>query len=497
MMKRGREEEKFSGPLFPRLHVNDADKGGPRAPPRNKMALYEEFSIPSQRFKPGSSSTMPFASHHGSSLVSSISSSQGYGHERSGSSSFYMRSQIPSSLSSDKLKKKPFKPVSQRATSVECSSPLPRVIPTEKQPPKEKSEEEQFHVPVYSQQRSELASDPDRHVVEGPRSSCISMNKTQNGEGISDHDAGNLSEVDRDLGRSSDDAEPCDEDKCGSSGSTGKTSSSADGTMDRAVADDRSENWMLESGEGRDVTPDSVVGLIGPKHFWKARRAIINQQRVFALQVFELHRLMNVQKLLAGSPNLLLEDASSFHGPKPQPTESITPRVDETEEPTKVRDDDEEKDLPSPSPPSDPPKSEAKPGPWCIHVAGDHWLVPVMSQTEGLVYKPFTAGNSNPGGPPVAPLYNPQSMVLPPGYMPPYNIRPPPVGSVAEQGSFLSGRNKSNPRESELQSSTGSSAAESSARVIRVVPHNRKTASASAVRIFQSIQKERQGFDPA
>ncbi|KAJ8561254.1 hypothetical protein K7X08_027444 [Anisodus acutangulus] len=41
------------GPMFPRLHVNDKEKGGPRAPPRNKMALYEQLSIPSQRFKHG------------------------------------------------------------------------------------------------------------------------------------------------------------------------------------------------------------------------------------------------------------------------------------------------------------------------------------------------------------------------------------------------------------------------------------------------------------
>lgn len=49
-MKRGKDEEKILEPMFPRLHVNDADKGGPRAPPRNKMALYEQLSIPSQRF---------------------------------------------------------------------------------------------------------------------------------------------------------------------------------------------------------------------------------------------------------------------------------------------------------------------------------------------------------------------------------------------------------------------------------------------------------------
>lgn len=52
-MKRGKDEDKSMGPMFPRLHVNDTEKGGPRAPPRNKMALYEQLSIPSQRFNGG------------------------------------------------------------------------------------------------------------------------------------------------------------------------------------------------------------------------------------------------------------------------------------------------------------------------------------------------------------------------------------------------------------------------------------------------------------
>ena len=35
-MKGGKEEEKLMGPLFPRLHIKDAEKGGPKAkaPPR-------------------------------------------------------------------------------------------------------------------------------------------------------------------------------------------------------------------------------------------------------------------------------------------------------------------------------------------------------------------------------------------------------------------------------------------------------------------------------
>lgn len=60
-MKRGKDDEKLMGPMFPRLHVNDTiEKGGPRAPPRNKMALYELLSIPTQRFN--SSTKAPQAS---------------------------------------------------------------------------------------------------------------------------------------------------------------------------------------------------------------------------------------------------------------------------------------------------------------------------------------------------------------------------------------------------------------------------------------------------
>ncbi|KAI3700134.1 hypothetical protein L2E82_44752 [Cichorium intybus] len=49
-MKRRKNEDKNMGPMFTMLHVNDTIKGGPRAPPRNKMALYEQLSIPSQSF---------------------------------------------------------------------------------------------------------------------------------------------------------------------------------------------------------------------------------------------------------------------------------------------------------------------------------------------------------------------------------------------------------------------------------------------------------------
>ncbi|KAI3934179.1 hypothetical protein MKW92_043171 [Papaver armeniacum] len=41
------------GPLFPRLHVYDTAKGGPRATPRNKMVLYKYLVFPLNGSIPG------------------------------------------------------------------------------------------------------------------------------------------------------------------------------------------------------------------------------------------------------------------------------------------------------------------------------------------------------------------------------------------------------------------------------------------------------------
>jgi EARLY FLOWERING 3 protein len=73
-MRGRKDEEKLMSPMFPRLHVNDTEKGGPRAPPRNKMALYEQLSIPSQGFTSGSASMLPILPSNGSSLTPLMSS---------------------------------------------------------------------------------------------------------------------------------------------------------------------------------------------------------------------------------------------------------------------------------------------------------------------------------------------------------------------------------------------------------------------------------------
>ncbi|XP_073038096.1 uncharacterized protein [Primulina eburnea] len=37
---------------------------------------------------------------------------------------------------------------------------------------------------------------------------------------------------------------------------------------------------------------DDVAGVIGQRLFWKARQTIVHQQKIFAVQIFELHRLV-------------------------------------------------------------------------------------------------------------------------------------------------------------------------------------------------------------
>ncbi|TKY74933.1 EARLY FLOWERING 3 [Spatholobus suberectus] len=237
--------------------------------------------------------------------------------------------------------------------------------------------------------------------------------------------------------------------------------------------------------------------------------------------------------------------------------------------------------------------------PWCFNQSPGHqWLIPVMTPSEGLVYKPYPGpgftgtgcGGCAPFGP--APLggtfMNPaygiptshQGIGVPPdtppgshGYFPPYGM---PVMNAAMSESAVDqvnqfsalgsrGRNGHLPgreanlntnnqsscnvpvqrngaishvmkyqasKDFELQGSTASSPGEMAqglstgqiaegrdvlplfpmvpaepesvpqsletgqpTRVIKVVPHNRRSATESAARIFQSIQEERKQYD--
>ncbi|KMZ63714.1 hypothetical protein ZOSMA_3G01990 [Zostera marina] len=454
--------------MFPRLQVKDADKGGgPRPPPRNKMALYEQLSVPSKRFN-----------HAAAASIARCSS-----------------------LSADKL----------------------LILPQKKN------------------------TDGNLGNLDG--ASEDAENRGQDGAGNAEkHDEG------------------------------------------------MSENSILDSDlPGFNISPDDVVRAIGPKYFWKARRAIVNQQRVFALQVFELHRLIKVQKIIAGSPSLCLNkkkknsngnDSSKLqlHSLKKKVNgdgiQRILPRPPQEEDGCN-------KNTPTPPPPPayiQPFPNGCYPGNLSMMPmmtsgpTGNQWLIPVMSPTEGLIYKPYmspclppstnTAAGFIPPPPPVGyvphplpiagdfmnPAYriNPTA-VCPPGFFTtPYGLVPimnntnevinrPTTSNINTSNSCSSIKGKKNkrsknsnneahnlsstsstsektpPPESEERSGNGLLSFKSmastveedtehtrssthhsdrqQAQVIKVVPHNKRSATESAARIFQSIQEERQLYE--
>ncbi|KAM7256080.1 hypothetical protein ACFE04_011821 [Oxalis oulophora] len=134
------------------------------------------------------------------------------------------------------------------------------------------------------------------------------------------------------------------------------------------------------------------------------------QQRVFAVQLFELHRLIKVQRLVAGSPHILLENldkptlksapvhkASTEYIVKPMPR--IFKRKDDSEKPSQKTECSAEDTVQKTSFTADrndtPPSTRGSyPAPLPqsqtpVVIPGQQWLIPVMSPSEGLVYKPF------------------------------------------------------------------------------------------------------------
>ncbi|XP_059287687.1 protein EARLY FLOWERING 3 [Lycium ferocissimum] len=284
-------EEKLMGPMFPRLHVNDKEKGGPRAPPRNKMALYEQLSIPSQRFK------------HGISSNPKNANCQGNGLERD---AFFSVQLPPSTHPAEK----PHSCSSNSKTSL---------LPVESN---NKTEEDDFRVPVFinskvgqgngkfystldsrklsastavllGHSRKDLNEENSKQLSVSREHSCNSVRVVDNGDSsLLMNNVASKEQMIPDNNHIND--------------TKSKEDKASESLQTRIVdqGDDLSETSMVESISGMYISPDDVVGIIGQKHFWNARRAISNQQRAFAVQVFELHRLIKVQKLIAGSQSM-------------------------------------------------------------------------------------------------------------------------------------------------------------------------------------------------
>ncbi|KAK9208180.1 hypothetical protein WN944_000534 [Citrus x changshan-huyou] len=375
------------------------------------------------------------------------------------------------------------------------------------------------------------------------------------------------------------------------------------------------------------MIPEAYVGWISEK-----RDNFLHQQRVFAVQVFELHRLIKVQQLIAESPDVLLEESACLGKPslkaspakklpaeyvvKPLP-HSVKRKVD-SEKPNHEIECSAENavgktslsSVKNGSQPSNygpyranqPPPMEAtnsRMAHWCFHQSpGQQWLIPVMSPSEGLIYKPYPGpgfmgtvcgGGCSPFGPgPLTgnfmhpdygitspfPLQGngamPGAHLVGHGYFPPYGMpvmNPSVSGSAAEQknqfavpgscdqfsqgdanfytphesscnvpaqknGAVPPARQFQASKDRELQGSTASSPgervrgdrmghaaegrdalqlstvspvvqeaapqphdADQPTKVIKVVPHNPRSATESVARIFQSIQEERKQYD--
>ncbi|KAL1562246.1 Protein EARLY FLOWERING [Salvia divinorum] len=678
-MKRGKDEGEITGPMFPRLHVNDTEKGGLRAPPRNKMALYEQLSIPSQR------------TSHSLPLLSS-NSEHALGQRVANERSTFFSYQLPTGHPSEKL----------------YSQFSDFVAPLAQESQKKKLDEEDFRVPILShsvQSRECGKNGNDAEQEKAPLSKAsddehlskfhtyrqqVGMSQTEvNSKETATDRVSYLSSIAKARGPkmtadSSLSREPrythantnidpvvradleqarnrhtstsavlessaaLDERaSAGSYPSRDQVNSRDMGNEARSLErsfrsvpmrnlerdDNVSEISVMESVITVDMTPDDVVGVIGQKHFWKARKAILNQQRVFAVQVFELHRLVKVQKSIAESPQLLVDYSDFVDKPTmnvlpvakialPAPMKAmpnVPKQICEPEKPCQDKETSAENTTGKASfssiqndmaPPSGQPvmgnspalslSSNPNAAPWCFsQPPGHQWLIPVMTPSEGLVYKPYpgpsfigpACGGGGPPGPNLAmgsfitrhphPHYQP--LPFPPsgpsgprGYFPTYGMlpimnaaamsnssveqmNPRPIPSRASAGeasvsvqhhnvsstpprhqkrAFREGTGSLHvPRDSDavraftdgtsspvekLQDSRGSNDAErtnelalfptapssdtrrcSPARpgpvrptqVIKVVPHNARSATESAARIFQSIQEERKQYD--
>ncbi|XP_055832372.1 ELF3-like protein 2 isoform X2 [Solanum dulcamara] len=213
-----------------------------------------------------------------------------------------------------------------------------------------------------------------------------------------------------------------------------------------------SEASSLNSRLVEKMSSDSVIALIGQELFWKTRRTITHQQRIFAIQLFELHRL--TKKMMARSRDIFFKDNFYLHQPsikfsslKTLPChdvleppvvaleQKISPKPNNFELPVDnvnlpLRKDNDKKNIPQQSaqklnvgtPTSISFVSDPKLAPRSFQPPpGYQWLVPIRSPSEGLVYKPYTGPCPPPGGI-IAPAY---------GSCRPVTLSPPIGGDFA------------------------------------------------------------------
>ncbi|EPS62660.1 hypothetical protein M569_12130, partial [Genlisea aurea] len=247
-MKRRGKDESSMVPMFPKLHVNDADKGGgPRAPPRNKMALYEQLNIPSQRY---SNSAQPKPHSSASNVV-----------PRPSQVTF-----VPKVPQRHHHEKHFDKHMDFMASPMQITQ-------------KKNFDEDDYRVPTFFNS----ASSQSFNKI----SASKGVSHSSSNEGLkfrTDSSVYNTPNISSGI-------RPDDSIGNAVVVVSGKVSTSGEKNSSLTADDSHSKNQNRMDGISNDVgsleafvseneyaadevTPDEVVGLIGQKHFWKARRAI-------------------------------------------------------------------------------------------------------------------------------------------------------------------------------------------------------------------------------
>ncbi|KAL4583744.1 hypothetical protein LXL04_008327 [Taraxacum kok-saghyz] len=578
-----KDDAKKMDPLFPRLHISDADKGAHRTSARNKTALSQQPVLP-----PLSTSGL-VPTYHDSSYKRSVFSSFGssYGSTR-------LATQLDSYRSSGINLNISLTTVKQTIETTNCQTLCntgnlkpgdyclfnPQDLKTRKSASIKKLEDddhdEDYLVPSLSfgnANRGKLATSSPNCLIKQENKQdnlmikdinakehvpCYSNNRTRFSETLT-AEVPPLSPIKKRI--VVDDPEMLHD-------STIRLPLKRKNFQETTSYEDGIPIWPFigEQETDRDVrevlspvdngslqiTPDEVSQIIGHDEYCKTRRTIIQQQRVFRSQLFELHRLIKVQRRLAESAHFLLEDRG-YNLPKnnmpsnSEPIDSTIKTQFHTKNDTERRYNTSFIDLPQSS-------TTVKQPPWCLlPPPGNQWLVPMTSPSEGLVYKPYTG----PCPPPVglmAPLYgmgltptsrdfitsayNPQGIGVFPNnpIYPSYGLPPITKGfcsplmednvknnepvktscntlSLEKWPNIGEVQNVEGGKESDLQGSsnggdelqlfpttpmvqdsdrcTGEKGFGERIKAIKAVPHNPKLASESAARIFQFIQEER------
>ncbi|KAK4427292.1 ELF3-like protein 2 [Sesamum alatum] len=412
-MESGKDEgRKPMDPLFPRLHMNnDADKGGPKAPPRNKMAML----LPIQPINALTGSLpQPSPSQAGHRLATCCGL-PGSSHLAEIYQSYYSTAvNVKTSLLNSEprqLEPRNYQdPCVSGNSRTECNSLQPHGFD---------------EVSGLDDKALEPAKHHKKHsLVDEPLQDCRIESKV-----VTDGTSAMPERITRrTCAPAMDDSFrsfPRHGDGNGLIGTALIKECSKDvdcGSMQGAVAgkkQETSDTPVAECAPLLNLTPDDVVGIIGQKLFWKTRNVIVRQQRTFAMQIFELHRLIKVQRLIAGSLqvfsesifNLDVKPSTKFPPTNKMlfaiplsPSPIVTKRKVDALNHGKHHGAEAEGDFaqqPTPKPSPTPATNfNAKVAPWCFQPPGNQWLAP----PERLIHEPYK-------GP-----YPPTPGIMPPGF---------------------------------------------------------------------------------